>query len=135
MKTVEIDTTGISNALGMAPLGVIPVEVGGTSTGAPKGEMHAFFGQKHTEESKALLRKKRAGKRPSLGMKHTEEAKAAMSANRKGKKRPPRDPEWCLKISESKKGKATQTGRKRTPEQRLNMSNAAKARYANKKTG
>lgn len=116
--------------MGMAPIGVISVVFSGRSRGAPKGDMHAFYGQKHTDETKAVMRKKRAGKKPAAGVVHSEENKKSWSEQKKGTKRKPRDPEWSKKISDAKKGKATQTGRVRTPEQRLNMSNAAKARWA-----
>lgn len=81
-----IQTIGLSKFFGLPDIGDIECEFGTLSKGADRGEMHAFYGQKHTEESKELMRKARAGKKPALGMKHTPEVCAAIGERSRGKK-------------------------------------------------
>lgn len=68
---------------------------------------------------------------PFFGKKHTSEELEKMRLAHLGKKRPPRSPEWCRKIAESKKGKMTGNqnpffGKHHTPETRERISEAGK---------
>lgn len=53
------------------------------------GEKNHFYGKKHTEESKALLKKARVGRKPALGKtwKRSEEGNRRLSEACKGRKK------------------------------------------------
>ena len=83
-----------------------------------------------TMSSKGISRNKGEAN-PFFGKKHTPEELEKMRLAHLGKKRPPRDPEWCRKISESKKGKGRGKdnpfyGRHHTIEARSKISEAGK---------
>lgn len=113
------DTTSISNALNMTPIGVVELGDMGVNVGhgGGAGELHNFYGKKHTEESKALMSiakkgkklpashvennaKARIGLKNALGSKHSAEAREKAGAPHRGK---PKSPEQIAKMSAARK--------------------------------
>lgn len=105
--------------------------------GSQRGEFNNFFGQKHTEVTKAKMKEKAKGRISNrIGKKHSEEAKQKMSARKMGrklssetkekmslsKKDIPLKEETKIKISIANKGKV------RTLEQKQHSSEIAKNR-------
>lgn len=76
------------------------------------------LGVKPSAETRAKLSAKLAGNQRTKGMKFSREICERMAAPKRGRKRPPRPPEWCKRISESKKGNTFCQGRTVTQETR-----------------
>jgi hypothetical protein len=124
---MEYDTTNICNVLGIAPIGVIQVEIDGANVG-PIG---AFEGKNHTEESKRAIARARTGR------KWSDEYKKRMSNRLKGRFV---SEETRRKMSESSKGQTfseesrekmrkAAMGRKHSPETRAKMSATRRAKH------
>lgn len=115
---MQFDTTNIAKALNMTSLGVVEIEPAqnvGHWYGA--GELHSFYGRKHTEESRALMSKAKKGKKlpaehvannakariglkNALGSKHSAEAREKAGAPHRGK---PKSPEQRAKMAAARK--------------------------------
>jgi hypothetical protein len=92
-----INTDSIAEALNMRPIGILEIDTEGATEGwgGGRGEFNAFFGKKHTEETKQTIREAKTGSshRPAtkekmsktrIGRSHSESHKKSISESRKG---------------------------------------------------
>lgn len=75
-------------------------------------------GFKMNAESRAKLSSKLIGNKRTKGYKYSREICERMAAPKRGRKLPPRREDWCLRISESKKGNKYCAGRQVSQETR-----------------
>lgn len=93
------------------------------------------LGIKHSAEVLARMKAAQAKRasmpgyvNPNKGRKYPPEICERMAAPKRGRKRPPRPLEWCLKISEAKKGTRVNIGRVPSEETRRKLSDALRGR-------